>query len=120
MGMLTKRLAYCVILISIRYQIMNYAFLLLFGLLSLTVRAQTENWAASTIPSAMTANADAVLRFDELSYVVKSPSEAVLQVRQVITIMNQKADSKARLVVPYDKFSKVTDIEGAIFDASGK
>ena len=99
---------------------MNYAFLLLFGLLSLTVRAQTENWAVSSIPSAMTANADAVLRFDELNYVVKSPSEAVLQVRQIITIMNQKADSKARLVVPYDKFSKVTDIEGAIFDASGK
>jgi hypothetical protein len=88
-------------------------------LLPLLSYAQTPNWAVSNIPAAMLANADAVLRLDQTTFVVKSPGEAVQQVRQVITILNAKAEDKARLVVPYDKFSKVTDIEGAIFDATG-
>ena len=99
---------------------MNYVLLCCALLATLSVRAQTDNWAVSAISPAMTLNADAVIRFDELTYVVHSPSEAVLRVRQVITILNEKADGKARLVVPYDRFSKVTDIEGTIFDASGK
>ncbi|NID08733.1 DUF3857 domain-containing protein [Fibrivirga algicola] len=89
-------------------------------LASLSSRAQSENWAVSAIPAAMLENADAVLRLDDLRYVVKSPGEATRQVRQVITILNEQAEDKARLAVYYDKFSKVVDIEGAIFDAAGK
>ena len=99
---------------------MNHRILLFGWLLPLIAQAQHDNWAVSTIPASMTQQADAVLRFDELTYTVKSPGEAVHQVRQVITILNEKADAKARLILPYDKFSKVTDIEGAIFDAAGK
>ncbi|MBO0939887.1 DUF3857 and transglutaminase domain-containing protein [Fibrella sp. HMF5335] len=99
---------------------MKYLLLACAGLAAHLTQAQTENWAVSLISPAMTLNADAVLRLDELNYTVRSPTDAVLRVRQVITILNEKADGKAQLVVPYDKFSKVTDIEGAIFDASGK
>ncbi|MBO0930510.1 DUF3857 domain-containing protein [Fibrella aquatilis] len=99
---------------------MKQLVFLLAWLSALSLQAQSDNWAVSAIPANMLRNADAVLRMDELSYVVTSPTEAVHRVRQVITILNEKADSKARLVVPYDKFSKVTDIEGAIFDATGK
>lgn len=99
---------------------MRTTILISLLLASLSATAQTDNWAVSRIPAAMTLNADAVLRVDELRYVVRSPREATLQVRQVITILNERADSKAKLVVPYDKLSKVTDVEGAIFDADGK
>lgn len=88
--------------------------------LPVAAQAQSDHWAVSTIPAAMTIHADAVLRDDETTFIVKSPGEAVERVRQVITILNKNADDKARLLVPYDRFSKVTDIEGAIFDATGK
>lgn len=90
------------------------------GLTGQQALAQTDNWAVSTIPAAMTLNADAVLRYDESTFIVKAPGEAVRRVRQVITILNEKAEAKAKLDVPYDKFSKVTDIEGTLFDAAGK
>lgn len=99
---------------------MKNFYILSLLLISLTASAQPENWAVSRIPATMTQNADAVLRFDELKYIVRSPREATRRVRQVITILNQNAEGKATLIVPYDKLSKVTDIEGAIFDAEGK
>lgn len=99
---------------------MRKTFLTILLLTSFGALAQSENWAVNRIPAQLTANADAVLRADEIRYVVRSPREATLQVRQVITILNERADDKAKLVVPYDKLSKVVDIEGAIFDATGK
>lgn len=99
---------------------MKNVFIVSLLLASLTAMAQPENWAVSRISAPMLQNADAVLRLDQLTYIVKSPREATIRVRQVITILNENADNKAKLIVPYDKLSKVTDIEGAIFDADGK
>ena len=98
---------------------MKISILVSLLLTTLSAAAQTDNWAASRIPASMLLNANAVLRLDELRYVVRSPHEATQQVRQVITILNERAEDKAKLVVPYDKLSKVTDIEGTLFDANG-
>jgi len=77
-------------------------------------------YPAFTIPEALKTNAYAVIRRHETTFTVKSPGEATKKVHQVITILNEKGKSQARLLIGYDKLNKVNYIEGILYDAFGK
>ncbi len=65
--------------------------------------------------------ADAILRLDETTFEIKSKAEAVLTRRYVVTILNESGeDDYSQPVVGYDKFTKIADISGNIFDGEGK
>jgi transglutaminase-like putative cysteine protease len=88
--------------------------------LPLTAFGQTD-FSITKISPALMADADAVVRLDETSWEIKSQSEAIAISRLVVTIFNEKGeDEHGRLTVGYDKFTKIVDISGALYDASGK
>lgn len=86
----------------------------------LTVLGQTD-FSVSKISPTLLKDADAVVRLDETVWDIKSQAEAVLKSRVVVTVLNEKGeDEHGELRVRYDKFTKITDISGNIYDANGK
>ncbi|MBO9615207.1 MAG: DUF3857 domain-containing protein [Dyadobacter sp.] len=66
-------------------------------------------------------DANAVVRVDELVWEIKSQSEAIQKTRTVVTILNESGEEKhGALYVRYDKFTKISDISGILYDAAGK
>ncbi|MHA4736743.1 DUF3857 domain-containing protein [Dyadobacter sp. MSC1_007] len=88
--------------------------------LPLTAFGQTD-FSITKISPALMKDADAVVRLDETLWEIKSQSEAIAISRLVVTVFNEKGeDEHGRLTVGYDKFTKIVDISGAVYDASGK
>ena len=92
---------------------------LLVLLVTQTALAQIE-YQAGTLSPALTENAHAVVRRHETTFTVKSVGEATQRIRTVVTVLDEQGDEHTQKKVGYDKFSKVTNLEGALYDASGK
>jgi len=78
------------------------------------------DYAVSKITSALTKNADAVLRMEEIRFEINSTKDAVEKNHYVITILNENGDKWADFSEYYDKLREVSSIEGYLYDASGK
>lgn len=94
--------------------------LLLLALLTSKVSWGQVEYQANTIPPELQENAHGVVRRHETTFSVKSASEAEKRIRTVITVLDEQGDDHAKRVVGYDKLSKVTNLEGALYDAAGK
>ncbi|SDF15465.1 Transglutaminase-like superfamily protein [Dyadobacter soli] len=89
-------------------------------LMSPAVFGQTD-FNITKINPVLLKDADAVVRLDETVWEIKSQAEAVMKCRSVVTVLNEKGeDGHGQLRVRYDKFTKIIDISGNIYDASGK
>lgn len=108
-------------LIKILSQFRKITFLsfCLSGMLNQAL-AQTD-FSVSKINPLLLVDANAVVRLDEDYFEILSKSEARLHHHFVVTILNEKGeDEHNQMGVGYDKFTKILDIEGSIYDASGK
>jgi hypothetical protein len=81
--------------------------------------AQTD-YAVSNIPTALLANANVVVRQYDLTLEVLNKGEAIETEHKVMTILNAKAEYLTDQYFYYDKIQVIDDIEGTIYDASGK
>ncbi|WP_439583162.1 DUF3857 domain-containing protein [Dyadobacter bucti] len=73
------------------------------------------------IPPSLLTNANAVVRLDETIWEITSKSEGRRRSRSVVTVFNEKGEEEhGRLMVSYDKFTKIMDIGGNLYDATGK
>ncbi|MBD2699392.1 DUF3857 and transglutaminase domain-containing protein [Spirosoma sp. BT702] len=97
---------------------MKYSFWIL--LLTGQVAWAQNEYKASAIEASLKENAHSVIRRYETIFTVKSPGEATERTHTVITVLDKEADSQAQKMVYYDKFSKITSFEGALYDAEGK
>ncbi|WP_342088474.1 DUF3857 domain-containing transglutaminase family protein [Dyadobacter sp. OTU695] len=89
-------------------------------MLPLTVLGQSDFSVAGIKPDLMK-NADAVIRVDELFWDIKSKGEGVQRNRLVVTVFNEKGEERYGSTREwYDKFRKVTELSGTLYDASGK
>lgn len=86
-----------------------------------------QGWAAAaqlavqgTPPPALAAGAAAVIRDDELTITVKGPADAIVSRHKVVTVLNPNGRDQGALEVDYEKARPVTDISGAMYDASGQ
>lgn len=79
-----------------------------------------QNFTAFTIPAELKEKAHAVVRNHETEFYLKDIGEAVMKVKGTITILDEKGNDHANLVIFYNKFTKVSDIEARIYDANGK
>ncbi len=103
---------------KVRFLLSNIFVIVL--LLPLVVSAQSD-FSVDKISPALMKDADAVLRVDEIFWDIKSQAEAVRKTRLVVTIFNESGEETyGTLAVSYDKFTKVIDISGAVYDGSGK
>lgn len=79
-----------------------------------------QNYSIAFLDTSLLREANAVLRYDENRYEMKSLEKAVEYCKFAITILNEKGDEHADLVVPYDAFNVIDFIEGTLFDSFGK
>ncbi len=92
---------------------------LFFCTASVAVFAQ-ENFSVSKINPILLDQANAVIRYSETSWDIVSISEAKGKERMVVTILNEEGEETyGKLMARYDKFTKVSDIAGVLYDASG-
>ncbi|GGM74921.1 hypothetical protein GCM10010967_03020 [Dyadobacter beijingensis] len=82
--------------------------------------AQTD-FSVSRINPALSKDADAVIRVDELFWDIRSQAEGVERTRLVVTIFNEKGEDRYGSTQEwYDKFRKITELSGTLYDANGK
>lgn len=78
-------------------------------------------WDAASIPAELLVDADAVVRLDETYFEIESKSQAILRRKLIVTILNEKGESNhSQVYVNYDKFTKIINFEGTLYDQHGK
>lgn len=80
----------------------------------------SDLYKASTIPDSLKTNANAVVRYDFTDVTVKAPGKAVIKKHTITTVLNEKAKDEAAMVMHYNKFNSVDNVEMRVYDASGK
>ena len=95
-------------------------FYLLGTLLVLSSAAVAQSYAVSSIPIALRLNAHAVVRFQETEFHVKNAGEATTRVNGAVTVLDEQGDRFATLAIPYNKFTKINDLEAQLYDANGE
>lgn len=82
---------------------------------------QAQDYSALLIPKELKKNAQAVIRSSVKEIHVKDEKRAELYEDRTITIFNQQAaEELARLVIFYDDFDKISEIEGEVYDQLGR
>lgn len=79
----------------------------------------TENIDFKNIPENLKIDANAVIRLDKTEFEVVSEKKGVFSRKFSVTILNKNGDEFADLYVFYDKFTKVSDIKGTIYNSDG-
>lgn len=97
----------------------KFFFSCCLSLCLLTLHAQ-QRYSVSAIPDSLLKGANAVKRFEDIQLEIKSKTSAVLRYKYAFTILNENGDEHAQFVEWYDKMREVSDIEGSLYDASGK
>jgi len=94
-------------------------FLALF--LSLHALAGDGNYAAILIKPDLKKNAHAVMRYDDITIEIKSPTDMIVRKKWVVTVLDSEGDHYAEVVEFYDNiFFKSPSIDGNLYDAWGK
>lgn len=93
---------------------------LLFLFFSAAVWAGPGIYDVSKIAPSLLLNAHAVKRMEVISFEVISSGEAILRRKYAITILNENGDKFAGFAEYYDKLHEIRNIEGTLYDATGK
>lgn len=88
--------------------------------LSSSAFADELKYPVRSIPDSLLKSANSVIRTDEVVFELKSIKKATEKIKFAVTILKKNAKEKASFFKPYDRFSKIKNIKGAIYDASGK
>lgn len=82
------------------------------------VNAQSFN--AALIPDSLSKEANAVKRYEELKISIKNIDKAIIHHKYAITVLNEAGARYAVYSNTYDKLKSLSDIDGNLYDASGK
>lgn len=95
--------------------------ILILGFLALAGFSHAQDFSAALIPKTLLNDANAVVRLQEEYFEIVSKAEARTHFHLVVTILNEKGEESYNdIMVGVDKFTRVNDITGAIYDADGK
>jgi hypothetical protein len=79
-----------------------------------------QNYPVSSIPVELKKDASAVIRIQTTEYTVLDTGKAEQKTHLVITVLSNQGDDFAQFAESYDKFSKITDLSGKIYNGEGK
>lgn len=97
------------------------SFQILFCLFSFSLSGQVSpQYAVSGIADSLKTGAEAVIRDYTLDIKVYSEHRIVIDYNRVITVFSKDAGSMAGFVESYDKYCRITDLEGELFNRDGK
>jgi Domain of Unknown Function with PDB structure (DUF3857)/Transglutaminase-like superfamily len=94
-------------------------FLQILILLAAVTTVKATDYSIALIPDSLKKNATAVVREDIGVYEVKSPKEATMKVRMVVTIFKENHPYSV-FPLGYDKNSKIKNVKARYYDANGK
>lgn len=94
------------------------ALVFLLALPALSQGAGTR-YPVSEIPEELAKDVNVVVREDAMVFKIAALDRAVLTVRFVATIMNNKATNYAKKSVHYSKLEKINYLRGAIYNSNG-
>src|SRR6056297_3050062 len=108
-----------------RFFYMLFLFLLMLTVTCADLSAQGYDYmnpdpAVSSISPELTAGADAVIRLHHKSFEVDDPGEGRVTVKKMVTILNSDGLPHSSIRIPYNSFSDVSRISGAVYDADGE
>ncbi|MDP2338897.1 MAG: DUF3857 domain-containing protein [Bacteroidota bacterium] len=101
------------------FRIVNIFFMILLPFTE-PVLAKDIKYKVSDMPKELKENARSVIRNEEIVLEVKSLSKAIVNVTYAITILNKNGLSDAYFQGFYDKFTKISEIKGRVFDENGE
>jgi transglutaminase-like putative cysteine protease len=78
-----------------------------------------QPYAVSKIPDSFREKAGAVVRLMQKTFTVKNERRAVETFKYVVTVFRKEDRDNGVLQIPYDKFTEVEALEGAIYGADG-
>ena len=85
-----------------------------------SVNAAEIKYPAASIPEVLKKDAVAVVRLDERVMEKSGDYGAILKINYAITILNENGKEAGYFHIPYNKFVKVRNIFGTIYDENGK
>jgi hypothetical protein len=101
-------------------------FLAITGLFFLAVEKSyaqdlpKQIYSADGIPDSLKENANSVVRYSMEDYDVKGPGKAVVKIRYVVTVLNEKGDRQGIVDLGYNKkFNSINSFEMRVYDAKG-
>ena len=82
--------------------------------------ADDSKYAVSKIPSELSSNVNAVIRYNSTRFIIEDEKSSILIDTIIVTIFNKDGQHYGDLFLPYDKFSDITDLDGKILDENGE
>ncbi|MDR6941716.1 DUF3857 domain-containing protein [Mucilaginibacter pocheonensis] len=77
-------------------------------------------YIASAIPDSLKEDANVVVRYEAHETIVKGPGKQTTKEHNIVTVLNEKGDSEATFVLPYNKkYDSYSGIEMNIYNAAG-
>ncbi len=95
-------------------------FFVIFLLILVFQNAQTQEYNAMLIPDSLKTNANVVNRYSEMHFTIYNEKKVNLYEKEVYTILNEAVSKYADYVTDYDQFTSIDDINGALYNESGK
>ncbi|WP_295795109.1 DUF3857 domain-containing protein [Mucilaginibacter sp.] len=107
----------------------KYLSYLLITAAAITLSAKTYSqdkkidpalYSAASIPDSLKEGANSVVRYSATDIVVKGPGKMIKRVHNIVTVLNEKADREAVMVLGYNKkYDTFSDIEMRIYNEKG-
>ncbi|MCR8557545.1 DUF3857 domain-containing protein [Mucilaginibacter sp. BJC16-A38] len=77
-------------------------------------------YSATGIPDSLKESANSVVRYDRTDMVVKGPGRLVIRKHSIVTVLNEKGDKEAVMVLGYSKkYDTFSDIEMRVYNDKG-
>jgi len=94
--------------------------MVLLGNLSLSAgKIDKIKYIASAIDPLFRDNADAVVRYESLKYIINRNNEATFTFNRVVTIFTPEGLRYSSFLMNYNRFSTIKELNGTIYDAEG-
>ncbi|WP_165819400.1 DUF3857 domain-containing protein [Flagellimonas aquimarina] len=80
----------------------------------------SQDFGYNSIPEELLKNADAVVRLNQMSVVIKARNLMVVSSKRVVTVLNENGDRYIHAFAFYDKSDKITGLEAKIYNKQGE
>lgn len=103
---------------------MKYGFFIII-LLELFITAsnypfQDNQYDVRNIPGELLSDPGAVIRINSVHFKIFNDQDAVQEVRYAVTIYKKDKQDMGELVLPYNKYVEISDLDGTIYDKNGE
>ena len=83
------------------------------------LHSQAFQYSTLSLDEALTKNADAILRLDEQHVSIEDIDLMRINIRQVVTVLNERGNRSVDAYMHYEKDDKINEIEAVVYNSMG-